>query len=113
MAHWNRLLDFDYWEPSLINAVRIVFILLFAYIAHLLVNRLVRDVYRYSMRVMEGSGSHFELEKRAQTIQGVIRKALLFSIWVVAVTMMLKEMNFDIRPLLAGAGVVGLALGFG
>jgi small-conductance mechanosensitive channel len=27
--------------------------------------------------------------------------------------MILKEMNFDVRPLLAGAGVVGVAVGFG
>src|ERR1700739_2672355 len=27
--------------------------------------------------------------------------------------MILKEMNFDVRPLLAGAGVAGVAVGFG
>jgi small conductance mechanosensitive channel len=34
-------------------------------------------------------------------------------IWVVAAIMILQELNFDVRPLLAGAGVVGLAIGFG
>jgi small conductance mechanosensitive channel len=34
-------------------------------------------------------------------------------IWVVAAIMILQEMNFDVRPLLAGAGVVGIAVGFG
>ena len=34
-------------------------------------------------------------------------------IWAVALLMVLKEMNFDVRPLLAGAGVAGVAVGFG
>jgi small conductance mechanosensitive channel len=34
-------------------------------------------------------------------------------IWVIALLMVLKEMNFDVRPLLAGAGVAGVAIGFG
>ena len=41
------------------------------------------------------------------------RKALLILIWTIAWLMVLKEMNFDVRPLLAGAGVVGVAIGFG
>ncbi len=41
------------------------------------------------------------------------RKALVSVIWVVAAIMILQELNFDVRPLLAGAGVVGLAIGFG
>lgn len=40
-------------------------------------------------------------------------KALFVLIWIIAVLMILKEMNFDVRPLLAGAGVAGVAIGFG
>jgi len=32
---------------------------------------------------------------------------------MIALLMILKEMNFDVRPLLAGAGVAGVAIGFG
>jgi len=41
------------------------------------------------------------------------RKALFVLIWTIAALMILKEMNFDVRPLLAGAGVAGVAIGFG
>lgn len=54
-----------------------------------------------------------ELEKRAATLGGIIRNTLGVILWGVVVIMALKEAGFDIGPILAGAGVVGLAVGFG
>jgi small conductance mechanosensitive channel len=65
------------------------------------------------MMLKAGGGTAFELEKRADTVGGVLRKSMVGLIWTVAVIMVLREMNFDIRPLLAGAGIVGVAVGFG
>ncbi len=107
--------DFLHLDVFLGNAIRIVVILVFAYIATLIVSRLLRGVRKYTVKVMlrAGGGSEVELEKRARTISGLTRKALLVLIWTVAWLMILKEMNFDVRPLLAGAGVAGVAIGFG
>ncbi|MDE3201694.1 MAG: mechanosensitive ion channel family protein [Acidobacteriota bacterium] len=58
-------------------------------------------------------GGDIELEKRAATLGGIIRKTIATIIWVVAIIMSLKEAGFDIGPILAGAGVIGLAVGFG
>ena len=115
MPNRTQLLTFDYYLPFFFNAIRIGFVLLFAYIATMLANRLIRALYGYSLKVMirAGGASDFELEKRARTITGVIRKGFVTGIWLIALIMVLKEMNFDIRPLLAGAGVIGVALGFG
>jgi small conductance mechanosensitive channel len=63
--------------------------------------------------VKSGGANEFELEKRAETIGNLSGKALFVLIWIVAGLMILKEMNFDVRPLLAGAGVAGVAIGFG
>lgn len=117
MHSWSKLLTFDYYEPFLANLIRIAVILVLAYLANALVNRLVRAVYKYSVRMMERAGGgpsfEFELEKRARTVTGVVRGSLAVLIWTIALIMVLKEMRFDIAPLLAGAGVVGVAVGFG
>ncbi len=107
--------DFLHLDVFLVNAIRIAVILVFAYIATLVVSRLLRGVRKYTVKVMAraGGGNEIELEKRANTIAGLTRKALLVLIWTIAWLMVLKEMNFDVRPLLAGAGVVGVAIGFG
>ena len=54
-----------------------------------------------------------ELKKRAETLSSVIKYILIVLIVGIAGTMILKELGIDIGPILAGAGVVGLAVGFG
>jgi small conductance mechanosensitive channel len=50
---------------------------------------------------------------RLRTLLTVARNALLVVVTVVATLMVLSEIGINIAPLLAGAGVVGLAIGFG
>jgi len=54
-----------------------------------------------------------EIEKQMATISGILRKSLLITIWVITAMMILNELGFSIGPLLAGAGIVGVAVGFG
>lgn len=115
MPSRSQLLTLNYYVPLLANAARILFILLLAYLCTFAVERLLRTLRKYTVRMMlkSGGASQFELEKRAETIAGVVRKAAFFLIWIIAGIMILRELNFDIAPLLAGAGVIGVALGFG
>ena len=50
---------------------------------------------------------------RTKTLLTVARNALLVVLSVVTLLMILSELGINIAPLLAGAGVVGLAIGFG
>ena len=50
---------------------------------------------------------------RLRTLLPLLRTALLTAISVVAVLMVLSEIGVNIAPLLAGAGIVGVAIGFG
>jgi small conductance mechanosensitive channel len=115
MPNWRELLNLNFYLPVLSNLLRIAFILVFAYIATRLVGRVLRTLRVYAVKVMRERGGvpEYELEKRAQTIAGLARKALFVLVWGIAGMMILKEMNFDVRPLLAGAGIAGVALGFG
>ena len=109
------MLNLDYYLPMVFNAVRIGFILVFAYLCTRAVGRVLLALRNYTVRMMlkSGGNTEFELEKRAATIGGFARKTMFALIWAIALLMVLKEMNFDVRPLLAGAGVVGVAIGFG
>ena len=51
--------------------------------------------------------------KKLRTITGILRATASTVIILVAVIMILREIGFDITPLLASAGIVGLAFGFG
>jgi len=54
-----------------------------------------------------------ELEKRSDTLTGYISTAVGAIVLVIAIFMILSEVGVDIAPLIAGAGVVGIAIGFG
>ncbi|MBN1510172.1 MAG: mechanosensitive ion channel family protein [Sedimentisphaerales bacterium] len=54
-----------------------------------------------------------EYKKRADTLSSVIAYLISATVIVVAVMMVLGELNIDIAPILAAAGVIGLAVGFG
>jgi len=115
MPFGSEFLTLDFYRPLIANAIRIGLILLFAYICSLAIERMLRALRVYSVKMMLRAGSvpEFELQKRAETIAGVMRKVMLVMIWIIAAIMILREMNFDVRPLLAGAGIIGVAIGFG
>lgn len=50
---------------------------------------------------------------RAQTMMPLIRNVLFVTIFVIAGIVALANMGVNVTPLLAGAGVIGLAIGFG
>lgn len=50
---------------------------------------------------------------RAQTMMPLIRNVLFFAIFIIAIIVALANMGMNVTPLLAGAGVIGLAIGFG
>jgi small conductance mechanosensitive channel len=51
--------------------------------------------------------------KRAATLTGILRTIALAMIWAIVVIEILHQVGLDIRPILAGAGILGLAVGFG
>ncbi|MGD0299993.1 MAG: mechanosensitive ion channel family protein [Bryobacteraceae bacterium] len=115
MSHGSEMLHLDYYLPQVFNLARIALILIFAFIATRAMAHLSRGLRNYIVKMMlkAGSGNQYEIEKRVQTVSGVTRRAAFLLVWTIALIMILKELNFDIRPLLAGAGVIGVAVGFG
>jgi small-conductance mechanosensitive channel len=51
--------------------------------------------------------------KRARTLSRLVQHALSTLVTTIATLMVLRELQLDIMPILTGAGIVGLAVGFG
>jgi small-conductance mechanosensitive channel len=58
-------------------------------------------------------GGHFARAARLRTFQPMLRTALLCLIVTVVGLTALSEIGVNVAPLLAGAGIVGIAIGFG
>jgi moderate conductance mechanosensitive channel len=54
-----------------------------------------------------------EVKKRSDTLSKVIVSTLQIFTFLIAIFMILSELEIDIAPILASAGVVGIAVGFG
>ena len=77
-----------------------------------LMTLLKRGVARF--RVMyEGSLPDQAQIKRANTLTHIVRDVVRIVIFFVGVMMILSEVGIDLKPLLAAAGLGGLAIGFG
>jgi len=54
-----------------------------------------------------------EAVKRINTLTAIIRSLLKVVIWAVFLMMILQKFGINIGPIIAGAGILGLAIGFG
>jgi small-conductance mechanosensitive channel len=93
------------------TGVRILAILVLAFVV---VRVLTGIITRAERDIAMGAGlDALERRKRAQTISSVVRRGLSALIWTTAGLVVLRELDVDITPVLTGAGIVGLAVGFG
>ncbi|MGH3681030.1 MAG: mechanosensitive ion channel family protein [Natronosporangium sp.] len=58
-------------------------------------------------------GAPARRRQRAEAIGSVLRSAVTILVFTVAALLVLSEFDVNLAPLLAGAGIVGVALGFG
>jgi len=101
----------DVYEWLLTHGVRILVIVVGAFVSTRLVGFLTSRIER----AVEDNDptSVSEREKRAQTLGKIIRHTWMILVVIVALMMILNEVGIEIGPILAGAGIAGLAIGFG
>jgi small conductance mechanosensitive channel len=72
------------------------------------------SVKRFEHDVNFGTGlDALERAKRARTLGGILTNVTTAVVLLVATLMVLREFKVDISPALTGAGILGVALGFG
>jgi small-conductance mechanosensitive channel len=101
--------DLGHWAAR--TGIRIVALFLLAFVV---VRVITIVISRAEMDMSVGTGlDALERRKRAQTIASLARRVLTGLIWATALLIVLRELDVDITPVLAGAGILGLAVGFG
>ena len=103
----------QYWEATsewiLTTGAQVFLILVLAFITM----RIIRVSLRKAFGAVSRGQETVEFRKRKETVQSVIRHTLNVVILGVVFMMILDKVGIDIGPILAAAGVVGLAVGFG
>ena len=94
------------------HGIKILFLLIIGYIINAVSGRVITRVVQ-KLVVARNGMSHDAEEKREQTLIRILFGTARITVWLVVVLMILSEVGINIGPLIAGAGVVGLAVGFG
>lgn len=90
----------------------IIGVIIGAYLFHKFGTRLIDKIVRRVM-VRGKYSSIYEEKQREDTLIRVLAKTLEIFLWISAILIILSEIGVNIGPLIAGAGIAGLAIGLG
>jgi small-conductance mechanosensitive channel len=111
-----------YLAGPLQQALRIGFVVLLALVARAFAQRLISQVTgRVTAGAERGRGllggtdrrQHERRQARASALGSVLGNAASMTIFVIALFIILGDMGLNLAPVLASAGVLGIAIGFG
>lgn len=95
-------------QHVLTAVVKVICVALVAYIVYAVISA---SIARAMIRI--DTGQNPSRAKRLRTLLPLFRVFLMNVVVVMAVLISLSSMGIDIGPLVAGAGIIGLAIGFG
>ena len=102
------LKDRDMWANLGKGFLQIIFIFFISMIvikiAKVVVSKILKVKTHASLRISE---------RREATLVKLLENAVTYVVYFIAFTMILSVIGIDVKGLLAGAGIVGLAVGFG
>ena len=101
----------EWWDGSgSATVIRIILILVVAW----LINRLARRLIRlYLDRLEQKPGKIDRTVTRQNTLGVVMRSTVTIVVYTVAFLLVMSEVDIDLGPLVASAGIAGVAIGFG
>jgi len=102
------IFDEETWLHLVTIAVKIVFIIMISIIVVQVGKYIIRKIFKIKLK----SPLRKE-ERREQTLLKLLENTISYVVYFSAILAILQEFNIDVKGLLAGAGVLGLAVGFG
>jgi moderate conductance mechanosensitive channel len=104
----EKLIDNDLWIALGQGAIKIAAIMLLTFIALKVGRSAIRNIFR----VRSKAPLKFS-ERREATLLKLLENVLTYVVYFISLMTILSTLDIDIKGLIAGAGIVGLAIGFG
>lgn len=81
--------------------------------AAFLLTRLLRRIVSKVKTKVEAHTTPMRTLQRTDTLTRVLSSAGIVVIWILMLFLIIEDLGFNLAPLLAGVGIIGLAVGFG
>ncbi len=96
-----------------VHLLQILIIIIGAEIFYRIAKRLISKIIHKTTRRHDLFPTELDRKKRIQTLDSLIGATLRIGIFIIATMMIISQLGINTGPLIASAGVVGVALGFG
>jgi len=106
MGIYEQITNADLWITIGQAILKIIFIIIIARILVKLVSNSVNQIFRKREKLQLN-------ERRVETMRSLVNNVTSYVIYFVAILLIMGQFGLDLGPVLASAGVVGLAVGFG
>ena len=105
---WNYLTSEELWNFILVATIKITAILVVSWLVVFIGKKIIANVFALRMRAPLSYS-----ERRQKTILKLLQSVLSYLVYFSAIMGILSALDIQIAGLLAGAGIAGLAIGFG
>jgi small conductance mechanosensitive channel len=105
------------WDPRLIarwtvtHGINLIIIVAGAFVVIRAANLAIEHLQFKLAR--DHAATDLEWQRRATTLGGILTSLVTAVVGFIAILMVLRELTIDVMPILTGAGIAGLAIGFG
>ncbi|SOC39390.1 mechanosensitive ion channel family protein [Ureibacillus acetophenoni] len=104
---WDYLTSEKLWNFIIEASIKILAILIVSYLVIFIGKRIIKRVFSLKVKTIHHS------ERRQTTIVKLLQSVLSYVVYFTAIITILSALGIEIMGLLAGAGIAGLAIGFG
>lgn len=95
------------------HLLHIIFIVVGAEITYRVLSRTLSKIIHKTTHRPDLFPTELDRKKRVKTLDSLVNAVVRVSVFVIAVMMIISELGINTGPLVASAGVIGVALGFG
>ncbi|MEC1178471.1 mechanosensitive ion channel family protein [Metasolibacillus meyeri] len=105
---WDYMTSEELWDFILVASIKIIAIMTASYLAVRIGKKIIEKIFLVRLRSPINHS-----ERRQKTILKLLQSVLSYLVYFSAIMGVLSALDIQIAGLLAGAGIAGLAIGFG
>lgn len=123
LLNMEEIVTTDFWTELFVKAQQwiitelpgLIIIIILLLVAARVINFIIAKLRQTLIHRAEKSEKENlpEVEKRIKTLMGIVSGIVSIFLWSVFIMIALNKFGVEIAPILASAGIVGLAVGFG
>lgn len=104
----DKLTSESFWGTVIDTSIEIILIIIVSWLVVRIGKKIINKIFKLRMRTPLNPS-----ERRQRTIAKLLQSIISYAVYFAAIIAILSSLHINVAGLLAGAGIVGLAVGFG